>query len=98
MMMQKIKATGAAGGAGATMRAGWQRVRRARVRVGEEVTGEIGPGLLVLLGVTHGDTAEQARWLAEKVVGLRIFADAEGKMNRDVSEAGGGVLVVSQFT
>ncbi len=80
------------------MRAVLQRVSRARVRVGEEVTGEIGPGLLVLLGVAHGDTAEQARWLAEKVVGLRIFPDADGKMNRDVSEAGGGVLVVSQFT
>jgi D-tyrosyl-tRNA(Tyr) deacylase len=80
------------------MRAVLQRVSRARVRVGDEVTGEVGPGLLVLLGVARGDTAEQARWLAEKVVGLRVFEDAEGKMNRDVSEAGGSVLVVSQFT
>jgi D-tyrosyl-tRNA(Tyr) deacylase len=80
------------------MRAVLQRVSRARVRVGEEVTGEIGRGLLVLLGVAQGDTAEQARWLAEKVVGLRIFADDEGKMNRDVTEAPGAVLVVSQFT
>lgn len=80
------------------MRAVLQRVRQARVRVGDEVTGEIGRGLLVLLGVAHGDTPEQARWLAEKVVGLRVFADDEGKMNRDVSEAGGAVLVVSQFT
>ena len=80
------------------MRAVLQRVSRARVRVGDEVTGEIGRGLLVLLGVAQGDTAEQARWLAEKVVGLRIFPDDEGKMNRDVTEAGGAVLVVSQFT
>jgi D-tyrosyl-tRNA(Tyr) deacylase len=80
------------------MRAVLQRVRQARVRVGDEVTGEIGPGLLVLLGVAQGDTPEQARWLAEKVVGLRIFQDGEGKMNRDVAEAGGAVLVVSQFT
>jgi D-tyrosyl-tRNA(Tyr) deacylase len=80
------------------MRAVVQRVHQARVRVGEEVTGEIGRGLLVLLGVAHGDTPDQARWLAEKIVGLRIFQDDEGKMNRDVSEAGGSVLVVSQFT
>jgi D-tyrosyl-tRNA(Tyr) deacylase len=80
------------------MRAVLQRVSGARVRVGEEVIGEIGCGLLVLLGVARADTVEQARWLAEKVVGLRLFEDAEGKMNRDVTEAGGGVLVVSQFT
>jgi D-tyrosyl-tRNA(Tyr) deacylase len=80
------------------MRAVLQRVRQARVRVGEEVTGEIGRGLLVLLGVARGDTPEQARWLAEKVVGLRIFEDDDSKMNRDVIEAGGAVLVVSQFT
>jgi D-tyrosyl-tRNA(Tyr) deacylase len=81
-----------------TMRAVLQRVRQARVRVGEEVTGEIGRGLLVLLGVAHADTVEQAKWLAEKIVALRIFEDDQGKMNRDVTEAGGGVLVVSQFT
>jgi D-tyrosyl-tRNA(Tyr) deacylase len=80
------------------MRAVLQRVRRARVTVAGETIGEIGRGLLVLLGVTHSDTAEQASWLAEKIVGLRIFADDEGKMNRDVREAGGAVLVVSQFT
>ncbi len=80
------------------MRVVLQRVRAARVRVGDEVTGEIGPGLLVLLGVARTDTPEQARWLAEKVVSLRVFEDAEGKMNRDVTESGGGVLVVSQFT
>jgi D-tyrosyl-tRNA(Tyr) deacylase len=80
------------------MRVVVQRVSRARVVVGEEVTGAIERGLLVLLGVAAGDTAEAAHWLADKVVGLRIFADAAGKMNLDVTEAGGGVLVVSQFT
>jgi D-tyrosyl-tRNA(Tyr) deacylase len=80
------------------MRVVVQRVSRARVTVGGEVVGEVGRGLLVLLGVTHGDTIEHARWLAEKTVGLRIFADAEGKMNLGVADVGGGVLVVSQFT
>jgi D-tyrosyl-tRNA(Tyr) deacylase len=80
------------------MRALLQRVSRARVTVDGQVIGEIGPGLLVLLGITHSDTAEQAKWLAEKAASLRIFADAEGKMNRDVAESGGSVLVVSQFT
>jgi D-tyrosyl-tRNA(Tyr) deacylase len=80
------------------MRAVLQRVRRASVHVDEELVGQIGPGLLVLLGVTHADTAEHARWLADKVVTLRLFADDAGKMNRDVTECGGGVLVVSQFT
>jgi D-tyrosyl-tRNA(Tyr) deacylase len=80
------------------MRAVVQRVRRASVTIDGAVAGEVGVGLLVLLGVTHADTEEQGRWLAEKVVGLRIFGDAEGKMNRDVTEAGGAVLVVSQFT
>lgn len=80
------------------MRAVLQRVTRAKVTVNGETVGVIGPGLLILLGVTHGDTAEHANWLAEKVVGLRIFADDEGKMNRDVREAKGSALVVSQFT
>jgi D-tyrosyl-tRNA(Tyr) deacylase len=80
------------------MRVVLQRVSRARVTVAGEVTGEIGRGLLVLLGVAQGDTIEHARWLADKTVGLRIFADNEGKMNRSVGEVGGGVLVVSQFT
>jgi D-tyrosyl-tRNA(Tyr) deacylase len=80
------------------MRAVVQRVSRARVTVGAEVVGEIGRGLLVLLGVTHDDTPERARWLADKVLGLRIFADAEDKMNLGVADVNGGVLVVSQFT
>jgi len=80
------------------MRAVVQRVKQARVTIDGEVAGEIGVGLLVLLGVTFTDKEEQADWLAEKIVGLRIFADDEGKMNRDVTEAGGSVLVVSQFT
>ena len=80
------------------MRAVIQRVQRARVTIDGEVAGEIGVGLLVLLGVTYSDKEEQANWLADKIVGLRIFADDEGKMNRDVTEAGGAVLVVSQFT
>jgi D-tyrosyl-tRNA(Tyr) deacylase len=80
------------------MRVVLQRVRRARVVVESEVVGEIGHGLLVLLGIAPTDTAEQARWLAEKIVGLRVFEDDAGKMNRDVTEVGSGVLVVSQFT
>jgi D-aminoacyl-tRNA deacylase len=80
------------------MRAVVQRVGRARVTVATEVIGEIGRGLLVLLGVTHDDTPDQARWLADKVTGLRIFADAEDKMNLAVADVGGSVLVVSQFT
>ena len=80
------------------MRAVLQRVTRARVLVAGEVVGEIGRGLLILLGVARTDSVDDARWLADKVASLRIFADAEGKMNRDVTEVNGGVLVVSQFT
>ncbi|MBI5693501.1 MAG: D-tyrosyl-tRNA(Tyr) deacylase [Verrucomicrobia bacterium] len=80
------------------MRAVIQRVSSAKVTVAGEVTGRIDTGLLVLLGVAQGDGDEDARWLAEKVVALRIFEDADGRMNRAVGEAGGGVLVVSQFT
>jgi D-tyrosyl-tRNA(Tyr) deacylase len=80
------------------MRAVVQRVSRARVVVDQEVVDQIGRGLLVLLGVAHGDTVEQARWLADKIVGLRIFADDEGKMNRGLADVGGEALVVSQFT
>ncbi len=80
------------------MRIVLQRVTRARVTVGERVTGEIGPGLLLLVGFTESDGDDTLAWVAEKVAGLRIFADNEGKMNRSVQEAGGGLLVVSQFT
>lgn len=80
------------------MRALVQRVTRARVTVAERTTGEIAAGLLVLLGATHADGEGEARWLAGKVAGLRVFADEAGKMNRDVREAGGACLVVPQFT
>lgn len=80
------------------MRAVVQRVSRARVTVKGEITGEIGVGLLVLLGVGAGDTRAGADALAEKTMGLRIFDDAGGKMNLSVAEVGGALLVVSQFT
>ena len=80
------------------MRAVIQRVKRCRVSVGGETVGEIGAGLLVLVGVAQNDTQAAAQYLADKVAGLRVFEDAEGKMNRSVAEAGGAVLVVSQFT
>jgi D-tyrosyl-tRNA(Tyr) deacylase len=75
-----------------------QRVSRAKVTVSGEVTGEIGSGLLVLLGVGQEDTEQTARQLAEKTLKLRIFENAEGKMDLDVTQAAGSVLVVSQFT
>jgi D-aminoacyl-tRNA deacylase len=80
------------------MRAVVQRVSRAEVRVAGEVVGAIGRGLMVLLGVAQADAEEAARSLAEKVAALRIFEDEAGKMNRSVVDAGGAVLVVSQFT
>lgn len=80
------------------MRALVQRVARARVTVAGAESGRIERGLLVLLGATHGDGEEQAAWLAGKVAGLRVFGDAEGRMNLDVREAGGAALVVPQFT
>lgn len=80
------------------MRAVVQRVTRASVTVDGEVVGAIGPGLCALVGVTHDDDAARAAKLADKLWGLRVFADAEGRMNRPVAEAGGEVLVVSQFT
>lgn len=75
-----------------------QRVREARVTVNDGVTGSIRTGLLVFLGVSRTDTVEDADYLTGKLVGLRIFPDEEGKMNRNVQEAGGSLLVVSQFT
>lgn len=80
------------------MRAVIQRVRRCGVTVESRVTGEIGPGLLVLLGVGRGDTEAAADYLAEKVLGLRIFEDEAEKMNLSVQDVKGEVLVVSQFT
>lgn len=80
------------------MRAVIQRVTRARVNVDDRVVGEIGKGLVVLLGVARDDTESDADYLASKIVSLRIFDDADGKMNVSVKDAGGGLLVISQFT
>ncbi|MDJ0663861.1 MAG: D-aminoacyl-tRNA deacylase [Acidimicrobiia bacterium] len=80
------------------MRAVIQRVARASVNVDGQVVGEIGPGLLLLLGVGHDDGAAEARALVDKLLGLRIFPDDQRKMNRSVMDIGGSVLVVSQFT
>jgi D-tyrosyl-tRNA(Tyr) deacylase len=80
------------------MRACIQRVSKARVIVEGEVTGEIDRGLLVLLGVASSDTDAELTWLADKISGLRIFDDPEGKMNLSLADVGGGMLVVSQFT
>jgi D-tyrosyl-tRNA(Tyr) deacylase len=80
------------------MRALIQRVNRASVSVDGEIVGQIGRGVVVLVGVTHGDTQEQAEWLARKVAGLRIFEDGEGKMNAGLLDVDGAALVVSQFT
>jgi D-aminoacyl-tRNA deacylase len=80
------------------VRAVVSRVAWARVVADGELTGEIGPGLLVLVGVTHADTGADAAWLAAKVANLRVFDDDQGTMNRSLLEVGGGALVVSQFT
>jgi D-aminoacyl-tRNA deacylase len=80
------------------MRAVLQRVRRATVTVEKKVVGEIGAGLLVLLGVGANDTRPDADYLVEKIIGLRIFEDADGKMNLPLSNVDGAMLVVSQFT
>jgi D-tyrosyl-tRNA(Tyr) deacylase len=75
-----------------------QRVSNARVTVDGETTGEISLGLLVFLGVAPEDTMDDARWLADKICALRIFEDDDGRMNRSLTDIGGGMLVVSQFT
>ncbi|HSM56610.1 MAG TPA: D-aminoacyl-tRNA deacylase [Candidatus Sulfomarinibacteraceae bacterium] len=80
------------------MRALIQRVSRASVSVDGEVVGAIQQGFVVLLGVTHGDGELEAEWMANKVAGLRLFEDDEGKMNLSLKQVGGSVLVVSQFT
>jgi D-tyrosyl-tRNA(Tyr) deacylase len=80
------------------MRIVLQRVSRARATVEGRTAGEIGAGLLLLVGFRDGDGEEALAWMADKVVGLRIFSDDEGKMNRSVEESGGALLVVSQFT
>ncbi len=80
------------------MRAVVQRVSRAKVTVDGQIVGEIAHGLLVLLGVAENDTETDAVFLAQKISGLRIFEDDQGKMNRDLSEVAGRMLVVSQFT
>jgi D-aminoacyl-tRNA deacylase len=80
------------------MRVLLQRVSRAEVRVGGDVLGRIGKGYLLLVGITHADREEQLAWMAEKVTGLRLFADAEDKMNLALADVGGAALVVSQFT
>jgi D-aminoacyl-tRNA deacylase len=80
------------------MRAVVQRVSRAQVMVEEEIAGKIGRGLLVLLGVTHADSEADADYLADKIAGLRVFEDENGKMNLDTASVSGEVLVVSQFT
>jgi len=76
-----------------------QRVSRAEVRIGGRIAGRIGAGFCLLVGFTHGDSDEHVAWMADKVIGLRLFADEDGKMNRALSEVdGGALLVVSQFT
>lgn len=80
------------------MRAVIQRVNSASVTVGDDITGKIGHGLLVLLGIHHEDGDSETKWMAEKISNLRIFEDDDGKMNRSLLDTGGAMLVVSQFT
>ena len=80
------------------MRVVLQRVSRASVTIDGRMAGAIGPGFCLLVGFTHGDTPGQVEWMAEKIAGLRLFSDADGKMNLGLVETGGAILVVSQFT
>jgi D-tyrosyl-tRNA(Tyr) deacylase len=75
-----------------------QRVAEASVRIDGQMVGQIGSGLMILLGITHTDTDEDIRWLSKKIVGMRIFNDNEGKMNVDLTTIGGNILLISQFT
>jgi D-tyrosyl-tRNA(Tyr) deacylase len=80
------------------MRVVLQRVSKASVRIDGRVVGSVGAGFCLLVGFTHSDTPAQVEWMAEKIAGLRLFPDAEGKMNVGLAEVGGSLLVVSQFT
>ncbi|MBS0635778.1 MAG: D-aminoacyl-tRNA deacylase, partial [Verrucomicrobia bacterium] len=80
------------------MRAVIQRVAKAKVTVEDEIVGKIDAGLLVLLGIQHSDSDKETKWLVDKIVNLRIFADDDGKMNLSVKDLGLGLLVISQFT
>lgn len=80
------------------MRVLLQRVSRAEVRVGDAVSGSIGRGFVLLVGFTHSDSVAQIEWMVEKVTGLRVFPDADDKMNRSLVDVEGAILVVSQFT
>lgn len=80
------------------MKAVLQRVTGARVRVGDETVGRIAAGFVVLLGVAAEDTDDDAAWIADRIAGLRVFADPDGKMNLDIRQVGGAVLLISQFT
>lgn len=80
------------------MRVVLQRVSEARVIIDGRVVGDIGIGHLLLVGFAEGDSTDEAEWMADKVVGLRVFNDADAKMNRDLEDVGGSLLVVSQFT
>lgn len=80
------------------MRVVLQRVSRASVTIDGRIAGSIGRGFCLLVGLTHGDTEATVDWMAEKVAGLRLFSDPEGKMNLGLDEVAGGVLVISQFT
>ena len=80
------------------MRVVLQRVSSARVTIAGRVTGQIDQGLLIFVGIESADTADDGEWLAQKIVRLRIFADADGNMNRSVADIGGGLLLISQFT
>ncbi|CAN5431918.1 hypothetical protein BH09BAC4_BH09BAC4_35050 [soil metagenome] len=75
-----------------------QRVSQASVTIDNRVKGQIDTGFLILLGITHTDTREDVDWLSKKIVGMRIFSDADGKMNLDLAAVGGSILLISQFT